>query len=150
MARTLVLIKPDGVCKRLVGEVIQRIEKEGFRIAGLKMLSFEEKKAKELYCLHKDKHFFPGLIEFMLAAPSVALVVEGKGVLQRVRELIGERLPEEANAGTIRKEYASDGRRNIVHGSDSPSSARREIECLFSPEELYSYQDNDWLESEPG
>jgi len=150
MERTLVLIKPDGVCKRLVGEVIERIEREGFRIVGLKMLSFEKKKAEELYHPHKDKNFFPGLIEFMLTAPSVALVAEGKGVVQRVRELIGERVPEEANPGTIRREYASDGRRNIVHGSDSPGSARREIECLFSPQELYSYQDNHWLESEPG
>ncbi len=109
-----------------------------------------QKLSEELYRSHKDKNFFPGLIEFMLTAPSVALVAEGKGVVQRVRELIGERVPEEADPGTIRREYASDGRRNIVHGSDSPGSARREIECLFSSQELYSYQDNRWLESEPG
>ena len=150
MERTLVLIKPDGVCKRLVGEVVRRIEKEGLRLIALKMLDLGEEKVGELYRSHKDKDFFPGLVEFMLTAPSVALVVEGKGVVQRVRELIGERVPEEASPGTIRREYASDGRKNIVHGSDSPGSAQREIECLFSPQELCSYQDNHWLESEPG
>lgn len=150
MERTLVLIKPDGVCKSLIGEVIQKIEKKGFKIVGLKMLHFEEKKAEEFYHPHKGKHFFPGLIEFMLTAPSVALVVEGKGVLKKVREIIGERIPEEADPETIRGQYASDGRRNIVHGSDSLDSARREIECLFSSEELYSYERKDWLESEPG
>jgi len=150
MERTLVLIKPDGVCKLLIGEVIQKIEKKGFKIVGLKMLRFEEKKAEEFYYPHKGKYFFPGLIEFMLTAPSVALVVEGKGAVKKVREIIGERIPEEAGPETIRGQYASDGRRNIVHGSDSLDSARREIECLFSSEELYSYEEKDWLESEPG
>jgi len=150
MERTLVLIKPDGVCKALVGEIIQRIEKNGFKIVGLKMLYLEEKKAEEFYHSHRGKYFFPGLIEFMLTAPSVALVAEGKEVVKKVREIIGERTPEEAAPETIRGQHASDGRRNIVHGSDSPGSAQQEIECLFSPEELYSYEEKDWLESEPG
>lgn len=150
MERTLVLIKPDGVCKALVGEVIQRIEKEGFKIIALKMIRLDEKKAKEFYCPHKSKDFFPGLIKFMLTAPSIALVAEGKGIVKQIRKIIGERTPEEAAPKTIRGEYASDGRRNIVHGSDSPISAEQEINCLFHPEELYSYEKEDWLESEPG
>jgi len=133
MERTLVLIKPDGVCKRLIGEVIRKIELEG------------EKKAREFYRSHKGKHFFQGLIDFMLTAPSVALIVEGEGVVKKLREIIGERKPEDASPETIRGKYASDGRRNIVHGSDSPFSAEQEIRCLFNPEEIYSY-DN----SEPG
>lgn len=150
MERTLILIKPDGVCKALVGEIIQKIEKKGFRIVALKMFRFQKRKAEELYQPHKGKEFFPGLIKFMLTAPSIALVAEGKGVVEEVRQLIGERIPDEADPGTIRRQYASDGRRNIVHGSDSPSSAQREIECLFSSKELLSYEENDWLESEPG
>jgi len=150
MERTLVLIKPDGVCKGLIGEVIRKAEKEGFKIAGLKMLRFRREKAEEFYRSHKGKHFFPGLIKFMLTAPSVALVVEGEGVIKRIREIMGERRPEEANPETIRGKYASDGRRNIIHGSDSPSSAQEEIRCLFKSEEIYSYEEDDWLRSEPG
>ena len=150
MERTLVLIKPDGVCKALIGEVIQAIEKEGFKIVGLKMIRFNEEGAEEFYCPHQGKDFFPGLIDFMLTTPSVALVAQGQGVVKRVREIIGERKPEDAGAKTIRGKYASDGRRNIVHGSDSGRSAEREIDCLFHTEELFSYQPQDWLESEPG
>jgi len=150
MERTLVLIKPDGVCKALIGEVIKRIEKEGFKIVGLKMICLNEKKAGEFYRPHQGKDFFPGLIDFMLTAPSVALVAQGQGVIKRTREIIGERKPEDAAAETIRGKYASDGRRNIVHGSDSGRSAEWEIDCLFHSEELFSYQRQDWLESEPG
>jgi len=150
MERTLVLIKPDGVCKRLIGEVIKKIELKGFKIVALKMLRFSEKKAKEFYRTHEGKYFFPGLIDFMLTAPSVALVVEGEGVVKKVREIMGERKPEDASPESIRGKYASDGRRNIVHGSDSFLSAQQEIECLFNPEEIYSYGETDWLKSEPG
>ena len=150
MERTLVLIKPDGVCKRLIGEVIRKIELEGFKIVALKMIQFTEKKAREFYRSHKGKHFFQGLIDFMLTAPSVALIVEGEGVVKKIREIIGERKPEDASPETIRGKYASDGRRNIVHGSDSPFSAEQEIRCLFNLEEIYSYDETDWLNSEPG
>lgn len=146
----MVLIKPDGVCKALIGDVIQTIEKEGFKIVGLKMIRLNEEKAEEFYRPHQGKDFFPGLIDFMLTAPSVALVAEGQGVVKRIRELIGERKPEDAGVETIRGRHASDGRRNIVHGSDSGRSSEREIDCLFHSEELYSYQPQDWLESEPG
>lgn len=148
--RTLVLIKPDGVCKRLVGEIIRRIEGKGFKIVGLKMFKPDQKKLGEFYEPHQGKHFFPGLVEFMLTSPSVALVVEGKDVVNGIRELIGHRVPAEAVEGSIRGDFGSDGRRNIVHGSDSLESARREIECFFSPHEIFSYGEDDWLNSEPG
>lgn len=150
MERTLVLIKPDGVCKKLIGEIIKRMEREGFKIIGLKMFHFTREKAEEFYSSHKGKAFFPGLIDFLLTAPSVALVVEGERVISRVREIIGERVPQEALLGTLRAKYGSDGRRNILHGSDSSLSAEREIRCLFSPEEIFTYQEKDWLQSEPG
>lgn len=150
MERTLVLIKPDGVCKGLIGEVIKRFEKEGFKIIGLKMIYFSEEKAREFYGIHQGKYFFPGLIEFITTAPSVALIVEGEGVIKRVREIMGERKPEDALPGTLRREFASDGRRNIIHGSDSHSSAFKEIKCLFKPQEIFSYGKEDWLKSEPG
>ncbi|MEA3485545.1 MAG: nucleoside-diphosphate kinase [Candidatus Aerophobetes bacterium] len=150
MERTLVLIKPDGVCKRLIGEVIKKIELEGFKVVALKMLHFSREEARKFYRTHEGKYFFSGLIDFMLTAPSVALVVEGEGVVKKVREIIGERKPEDASPESIRGRYASDGRRNIVHGSDSSLSARQEIECLFNPEEIYSYEETDWLKGEPG
>jgi len=145
MERTLVLIKPDGVCKRLIGEVISRIEKEGFKIVALKMIMPDREKIEEFYHPHKGKPFFPGLIKFMLTAPCVALVAEGKNVINRIREIIGERVPSDASPGTIRREFGFDGRKNIVHGSDSPESAQREISCLFSPQEIFSYHQEDWL-----
>lgn len=145
MERTLVLIKPDGVCKSLIGKIIERIEKEGLKIVGLKMISLNKEKAEKLYLPHKGKHFFQGLIDFMLSAPCVALIAEGEEAIKRVREIIGETKPEEALPGTIRNRYASDGRRNIIHGSDCLLSAQREIDCLFKLEEIYSYKRDDWL-----
>ncbi|MCD6472042.1 nucleoside-diphosphate kinase [Candidatus Aerophobetes bacterium] len=147
MERTLILIKPDGVCKSLIGRIIERLEKEGLKIVGLKMISLSKEKAEELYLPHKDKHFFQGLIDFMISAPCVALIAEGKGAIKRVREIIGETKPEEARPGTIRNRYAFDGRRNIIHSSDCLLSAQQEISCLFKLEEIYSYEKNDWLKN---
>jgi len=143
--RTLILIKPDGVCKRLIGEVIRRVEREGFKIVALKMVKPDQAKIEEFYKPHQGKPFFPGLIRFMLTAPCVAAVAEGKNVVKRVRELIGERVPAEASPGSIRGEFGFDGRKNIVHGSDSLNSAEREINCFFSPQEIFSYHQEDWL-----
>ncbi|MCD6407172.1 nucleoside-diphosphate kinase [Candidatus Aerophobetes bacterium] len=148
--RTLVLIKPDGVCKRLIGEIIKRIEENGFKIVGLKMVRARRQEIEKFYEPHKDKPFFPGLVDFMLTAPCVAMVVEGKNVVKKIRELIGERVPSEAKKGSIRGDFGSDGRRNVIHGSDSSSSAEREINCFFSNEEIFSYEEEDWLNSEPG
>ncbi|MEA1964029.1 MAG: nucleoside-diphosphate kinase [Candidatus Aerophobetes bacterium] len=145
MERTLVLIKPDGVCKSLIGKTIERIEEEGLKIVGLKMVSLNKDKAEELYLPHKGKHFFQGLIDFMLSAPCVALIAEGEEAIKQVRKIIGETKPEEALPGTIRNRYASDGRKNIIHSSDSLLSAKREINCLFKPGEIHSYKREDWL-----
>ena len=150
MERTLILIKPDGVCKRLIGEVIGRVEREGFKIVALKMVKPDRVKIEEFYKPHQGKSFFPGLIRFMLTAPWVAVVAEGRDAVRRVRELIGERVPAEASPGSIRGEFGLDGKKNIVHGSDSLASAEREINCFFSPGEIFSYHQEDWLTDEPG
>jgi len=144
------LIKPDGVCKRLIGEILRRIESEGFKIVALKMIRPEQEKIEEFYEPHKGKPFFSGLVKFMLTAPCVVMVVEGENAVRRVRELIGDRVPAEATKGSIRGDFGSDGKRNVVHGSDSLDSARREISCFFSSKEIFFYDENDWLNSEPG
>jgi len=144
------LIKPDGVCKRLIGEILRRIESEGFKIVALKMIRPEQEKIEEFYEPHKGKPFFSGLVKFMLTAPCVVMVVEGENAVRRVRELIGDRVPAEATKGSIRGDFGSDGKRNVVHGSDSLDSARREISCFFSSKEIFFYGENDWLNSEPG
>jgi len=148
--RTLILIKPDGVCKDLIGEIIKRIENKSFKIVALKMIKPEQKKIEEFYEPHKGKPFFPGLIEFMQTAPCTAMIVEGEGVVKSIRELIGNRIPMEAVRGSIRGDFGSDGRRNIIHGSDSLESAKREIDCFFSSQEVFSYDQADWLNSESG
>jgi len=150
MERTLVVIKPDGVCRKVIGEIIRKFEVEGFRICALKMLHLTREKVEEFYQVHKNSHFFPGLIKFMLTAPCVIMVVEGENAITRVRDLIGARVPSEAKEGTIRREFGADGRRNIVHGSDSRETAEFEINCFFSPDEIFSYKEEDWLNSEPG
>lgn len=148
--QTFVLVKTDGVCKRLIGEVIKRLESEEFKIVAMKMIKPDKSKIEEFYAPHKGEPFFPGLIKFMLTSPCVAMVAEGENIVRRVRELIGERIPTEAHPGSIRCDFGSDGRRNIVHASDSITSAKREINCFFSPEEVFAYHEDDWLDSEPG
>ena len=150
MERSLVIIKPDGVCKRVVGEVVRRFEKEGFKIRAMKMTQLTKEKAEEFYAVHKEQYFFPGLIKFMLTAPSVVMVVEGENAIKRVRDMIGARVPKEAEKGTIRGDFGADGRRNIVHSSDSKETAEFEINCFFKPDEILSYNEEDWLNSEPG
>lgn len=144
------MVKPDGVCKRLIGQLIKRIEDEGFKIVALKMVKPDKSEIEKFYQPHKGRAFFPGLVKFMLTSPCVAMVVEGENTVQKVRELIGERVPAEASKGSIRGDFGSDGRRNIVHGSDSLESVKREINCFFSSDEIFSYDEDDWLNSEPG
>ncbi len=150
MQRTLILIKPDGVCKGLIGEIVKRLEEEKFKVVGLKMVGLDEQKAKEFYQPHQGKSFFPELINFMLTAPCIVMIAEREDAIRKARGLIGERIPQEAKAGSIRGDFGSDGRRNIVHSSDSLSSAKREIECFFTPDEFFSYKKEDWLNSKSG
>ena len=133
--KTLILVKPDGVRRQLVGEVIARVEKKGYTIAALRMLQADRALLERHYEEHKDKPFFDPLVEFMMSVPIVAMVAEGNRVIEGFRSLAGVTDPTLAAPGTIRGDLARDQGtkvvQNIVHGSDSPESAAREIEIFF-------------------
>ncbi|MGB9904171.1 MAG: nucleoside-diphosphate kinase [Desulfotomaculales bacterium] len=147
MERTFFMIKPDGVQRNLVGEIISRIEAKGLKIVALKMLQIEKATAERHYAEHRGKPFFEPLIAYITSGPVVAMVLEGKEAVRVTREMMGATNPLQAAPGTIRAAYGLDTGRNVVHGSDSPASAKREIELFFAPEEICSYRkDNEkWL-----
>ena len=128
---TLVLIKPDGFRRGLTGEVLRRIEAKGYVLKGLKIKKASLELLEAHYAEHKDRHFFPGLVEFMSSGPLVAVVVEGDRVIEGVRMLMGATNPTVAAPGTIRGDLCLSGSKNIVHASDSPESAAREIALWF-------------------
>ena len=130
---TLVLIKPDAVRRGLVAEILGRFERRGFRIRGLRQLVLTRELAERHYGEHAGKPFFPELVEFLTRGPLVALVLEGEGAIEAARQVIGATNPLEAAPGSIRGDFATEITFNLVHGSDSPNSAAREIE-LFFPE----------------
>ena len=137
--RTCTLVKPDGVEKQLIGTVLSRFEKAGLQLVGLKMLRLSRADAERFYAEHKERPFYPGLIEFMISSPIVASIWEGENAIQVARGVMGATNSPEAEMGTLRREFGTDNRRNLVHGSDSPKSAEREIAFFFKPEELFSY-----------
>ncbi len=130
------MIKPDGVARGLIGEVIRRFEQAGFKIVAMKMVQMSKEQAEGFYTVHRGRSYFEGLTEFMSSGPSVVMVLEGDDVIFRNRELIGATNYEEAAEGTIRREFATDGRRNVVHGSDAHEAAAFEIGYFFNALEL--------------
>lgn len=136
MEKTLSIIKPDGVGKGVIGEVIRRFEKAGIKILAMKMVHLSKEKAQQFYAVHRDKPFFDSLTSFMSSGPIVAMVLAGENVIARNRELMGATNPEEAAPGTIRKDFASNVEKNIVHGSDSPETAATEIAFFFNNLEI--------------
>jgi nucleoside-diphosphate kinase len=136
MERTLSIVKPDGVRKNLIGEVIKRFEKRGLRIVALKMLRISKDDAKGFYIVHKEKPFYESLTSFMSEGPTVVMVIEGENAINKVREIMGATNPKDAAPGTIRADFASDIEHNIVHGSDSRESASYEIPFFFSAVEI--------------
>jgi len=136
MERTLSIVKPDGVKKNLIGEVIKRFEQKGLRIAALRMLRMSMDDAKGFYIIHKERPFYDSLTGFMSEGPIVVVVVEGENAISKVRELMGATNPKDAAPGTIRADFASDIEHNIVHGSDSKESASYEIPYFFSSLEI--------------
>jgi nucleoside-diphosphate kinase len=130
------MVKPDGVQRGLVGEVINRFEKKGFTLVGLKMLQVPKSLAEEHYAVHKERPFFSGLVDFICSSPVVAMVWEGKGVIASARKIIGATNPLEAEPGTIRGDYGVEVGRNLIHGSDAPETAQTEIKLWFTEEEL--------------
>lgn len=140
MQKTFVMLKPDAVQRNLIGEIICRFEKKGLKLVALKMLQISRELAERHYAEHKGKPFFEDLVGFITSGPVVAMIWEGKKAVQVVRKMLGNTDPQEAPPGTLRGDYALFTGNNIVHGSDSPESAAREISLFFSSEEIISYR----------
>lgn len=136
MERTLSIIKPDGVGKNVIGEVIKRFETDGIKIAAMKMIHLTKTQAQGFYAVHKERPFFNSLTDFMTSGPIVVMVLEGEDVIARNRKLMGATNFEEAEAGTIRKDYATNIEKNVVHGSDAPETAAFEIGYFFNNLEI--------------
>jgi len=147
MEKTFVMIKPDGVQRGLIGEIISRIERKGLKIVAMKMLHISQELAQRHYAEHRGKPFFDSLISYITSGPVVAMVVEGKEAVKVMRSLVGKTNPIEASPGTIRGDYAMDVGRNVIHASDSIESANREISLFFDEEEIIEYKkfDEDWV-----
>lgn len=140
MERTFIMVKPDGVQRALVGEVIRRFETKGFTLVGLKMMQVSRELAEKHYDVHKERPFFGSLVEFIISAPVVAMVWEGEGVVASARKIIGATNPLSAEPGTIRGDYGVSIGRNLIHGSDAIETAMREISLWFSHDELANWE----------
>jgi len=138
--RTLLFIKPDGVMRGLIGEIIQRVERKGLIITAIKLVKFDRQKAEEFYAVHKGKPFFEALVEHVTSGPILAMVAEGPEAVMVVRKLIGKTSPFEAEPGTIRGDFGINVTKNIVHASDSVENAEREIKFFFKEDEILSYE----------
>ncbi len=136
--QTLSMIKPDVVETGRIGAIVQRLEEGGLRVIALKMLHLDRERAQAFYAEHRERDFFPKLVEYMSSGPVVVQVLEGKNAILRNRELMGHTDPQQAAPGTIRADFASSIDANAVHGSDSETAARREIDFFFGEEELCS------------
>lgn len=147
MERTFVMVKPDGVQRGLVGEILSRFERRGFKICGMKMMRIPRELAERQYEEHREKPFFEPLQSYITSGPVVCMVLEGENAVSVVRTMMGKTNPQDAMPGTIRADLAQVTGRNVVHGSDSPESARREINLFFNDYELQEYQkpDEGWL-----
>jgi nucleoside-diphosphate kinase len=137
--RTLVLIKPDGVQRALVGRLIERYEQRGLRLVGLKLVHVSRALAEEHYAVHREKPFFGGLVDFIISAPLVAMAVDGPNAIAVCRAINGATRPEQAAPGSIRGDFALETGQNLVHASDSPENAAAELALWFKPEELLDY-----------
>jgi nucleoside-diphosphate kinase len=137
MERSLVLIKPDAMARGLAGIIIGRIQREGLKLTGIRMLHMDKALAERHYAIHKGKTFFNELVEYIISTPIIAAVFEGKGAVERIRKLMGSTDPTKAGPGTIRKDYGVDVMRNATHASDSPENAEKEIAIFFKKNEIY-------------
>jgi len=138
--RTLVLVKPDGVQRQLVGRIVARYEERGLKIVGLKLVHVDRDFAGRHYAAHREKPFFAGLVDFITSAPLVAVALEGPNAIAIVRAINGATRPHEAAPGTVRGDFALETAQNIVHASDGPEAATSELELWFAPSELFDYE----------
>jgi nucleoside-diphosphate kinase len=139
LQKTLVLLKPDAVQRGLVGELVSRLERKGLKLVGMKLARMDDALARQHYAEHVDKPFFKGLAEFITSGPLVAMAIEGEDAIGMVRTLMGETNPANAAPGTVRGDYAVSIGLNLVHGSDSPESAKRELALFFAVDEILEY-----------
>ncbi|AKE65389.1 MAG: nucleoside-diphosphate kinase [Microcystis sp. M015S2] len=139
MERTFLMIKPDGVQRNLVGEIIQRFEAKGFTLVGLKMMQVSSELAEKHYAVHKERPFFRSLVDFITSSPVVAMVWQGEGVIASARKIIGATNPLNAEPGTIRGDFGISVGRNLIHGSDGPDTAKDEVSLWFSDAELANW-----------
>jgi len=139
MERTLVLVKPDGVQRGLIGEILSRLEHKGFKVIGLRMLDVPRPMAERHYAIHAGRHFYAGLVDFIVSGPVAAVAVEGPDAIATVRRMVGATMPNEADPGTIRGDLGVSGLRNLVHASDAPETAAEELELWFGAGALVDY-----------
>lgn len=140
MERTLVLVKPDGVQRGLIGEIVGRLERKGLKIVGLRLLTVDRELAERHYAVHAGKHFYPGLVDFISAGPVAAIAAEGPDSIAIVRKLVGATMPNQAEPGTIRGDLGVSGLRNLIHASDAPETAAFELDLWFGADGLVDYQ----------
>ena len=147
MEKTYLMIKPDGVQRNLVGEIVARFEKKGFQLIGAKLMTIPKEVAQQHYGEHKERPFFGELVDFITSGPVFAMVWQGENVIATARQMMGSTNPKDALPGTIRGDFGVIVGKNIIHGSDSPASAEREIGIFFKQDELVEYNklQNDWI-----
>ncbi|MGY3714123.1 nucleoside-diphosphate kinase [Sutcliffiella cohnii] len=147
MEKTFLMVKPDGVQRNLIGEIVTRFEKKGFHLAGAKLMQISTELAEQHYGEHKERPFFGELVDFITSGPVFAMVWEGENVITTARQMMGATNPKDAQPGTIRGDFGVIVGKNIIHGSDSPESAEREIGLFFKEEELVAYSKdiNNWV-----
>lgn len=139
MEKTVVLVKPDGVQRGLIGEIIHRFERKGLKLSAIKMIAVDDALIDEWYAHHKDKPFFPGLKSYMMSYPIVAMVWEGAGVVSTVRKMIGITKARDAETGTIRGDFAMSQQYNLVHASEDAEIAKREIKIMFKESDIFEW-----------
>ncbi len=137
MERTLSIVKPDGVKRNLIGEIIRRFEQNGLKVVGIKMIKMSKKEAEGFYEVHRGKPFFESLTSFMSSGPSVVMVLEGEDAISKTRRIMGATDPKEAEEGTLRNQYGTNIERNVVHGSDGPQTASFEVGYFFNALEIF-------------
>ena len=139
MERTLVLVKPDGVQRGLIGEIVGRCERKGLKVVGLRLLSVPREMAEQHYAVHAGKHFYDGLVEFITSGPVAAFALEAPDAIAIVRKMVGKTMPNEAEPGTIRGDLGVSGLRNLIHASDAPDTAETELSLWFGADALADY-----------
>jgi nucleoside-diphosphate kinase len=139
MERTLVLVKPDGVQRGLIGEILGRLERKGLKVVGLRFLTVPREMAEQHYAVHAGKHFYAGLVEFIISGPVAAVAVEGPDAVAVVRKLVGATMPNQAEPGTIRGDLGISGLRNLIHASDAVETANAELALWFGADALVDY-----------